>query len=118
MEGVKYLKSLPYVDEDSGTISIKVEIDKQLDYLKQDLSVINEIIIEKFSKVIVIGKEYLIPNEKNRVIRYRDGEVAYIDIKINKEIGGKVIVDSGLSEGDILILPEKVDGKGKIIIKN
>jgi len=108
----------PYIDEEKGTILIKIKIKSPPEYLKQDLTVVNEIIVEELEDVIMIGREFIVEDDGVQVLKYKDGKFFNSKIKISKYIGNLGVVESGIEEGDIILLPEKVQNKKRIVIKN
>lgn len=98
-------KISPSVDSQKGTIDIEISLSSIPEYLKRDLSVSLEIVTEEYADVIVLEKKYINESSGKEVL-VKQGSTKFMkEIEIAKDFGNKVIVGSGLQEGDVILVP-------------
>ncbi len=99
-------KIAPAVDSQKGTIDIEISLSSIPEYLKRDLSVSLEVVTEEYFDVIVLDKQYIIEASNAEVLVKQGNAKMRKEITITKDLGNKVIVGSGLQEGEVILLPD------------
>ncbi|RKD33495.1 efflux RND transporter periplasmic adaptor subunit [Thermohalobacter berrensis] len=106
----------PSVDENRGTVDVKIKLENPPNNLKTGLTVSAEIITDSIKSALVIPKDF-IEREDNSLYVWT---VDNMDYAIKKKINAKfetidaVIVDKGVTEGDIVLRPNNLEEGQKV----
>lgn len=98
----------PKINANTGTFGIKILIPDDYAYKASNLTVNLEIKVNEMENAIVIPKNYILEKvsaDKAFVLVYEQGVAVKKSVDTQSGISSSVIVLDGLSEGDILLLP-------------
>ena len=112
IEGV-VKKILPSADSKKGVIILEIGLLSHTDFLKNDMTVSADIVVETFENSIAISKKYLSGANGSTVWKVVDKKVEIAEIEILQDLGDKVIIKSGLNEGDWVIEPNSLKAGAK-----
>lgn len=94
----------PKINKNTGTFQIVIKLLSDIEFNASDLTVNLEIAIREKTRAIVIPNKYLIENEDS-VFVYKNGKASKREVVIERGPSSNVIVENGLADGDIIILP-------------
>jgi len=115
IEGV-VKKILPSADSKKGVIILEIGLLNHPDFLKNDMTVSADIMVKTFENSISISKKYLSGTNGRTVWKVAGKKVEIVEIEILQDIGDKVIINSGLNEGDWVIEPNSLKAGTKTTV--
>lgn len=110
-------KIAPSIDNEKGTIELEIRLSNIPEYLKRELSVNVEIIKDSYENVLVLDKKYINTEAEMYVWVYENNCVKKKVIKIETDIGDKVIISGDIQEGDKILAPGKYREGQKLLLQ-
>ena len=110
----------PKINANTGTFEIELLLPEDYPYKASNLTVNLEITVNELDQAIAIPKNYIFGKtgpDKAYVLIYKQGVAVQTQIGIEPGISSSVLVSEGLSEGDILLLPQEGLGDGDAVKK-
>lgn len=99
----------PSVNRETGTIGVKIAVEKDNDKLIRNMSVKVDVTTVEYADVLLIPGNYLVDKEGLKVLMAKEGGlVEAFPVTIQNQNKDMVYVLEGLSKGDVVLDPAKV----------
>lgn len=95
----------PTVDEAGGTLDVHLQVDDPQQLLRQGMTVSVSVLTASKQQALVIPRDYL---EQQTIWRLQNSQLQQVPVKLGLQTSTRAEVISGLSAGDLLVLPEHV----------
>ncbi len=103
----------PKIDTETGTFQVRIKVPESFPYQASDLTVNLEFLLLEKDRAVAIPEKYLLSEGKDGenadtfVLLYDRGKVKKQFVKTTPGFGSNLLVDEGLKDGDLVILPEE-----------
>lgn len=110
-------KISPAVDSKTGTVDLDIRLINSPDFFKINMTVNVEIVTNQLPSALVVDKKFISDDQKKTVWKLENGVVKSQDVQVSLDLGDRVVITSGVSEGDVLLPKNKYKTGQKLKIK-